>query len=484
MSRSWRLHVATTSLETQPLKAFWHRDLASHRHQPFRRFVAGWEERERTKLPHFFLDADSFSTADPARVQLVEILASFQPRHAFVAMTPDGQRHLPNARLESVRYSDPHPSSIVSKLTEFSVYVGESICGALYSSLDESYFRHRISKDLTGDEIDRLRGMAMHLSAAQAVGAHAFVTHDPLIIRLANQMSNAFKVWIVTVDQALDFLETRMKERNTFVFNANTFTDRSTYYECRVEDQISNFSHAWRHVVEDSGAHAIRVLSYLTSIQTRMKYLAEARDYIARRYYDTASSDANDAVVYHFNHFVLLTTGLLDNLAWILLYMYHAQPEILAREPNKIGLGRSRFRSSLLPGAQDSIKLISSHLSFIDLIESMRQSAAHRTIAWPIGFDEPESDSGFNLIELDVDVGQKLRSRLKDSGPFNSKGLVKVGETFLLEPYRFMSYCIWTMADITNGILGAIWPRTSAHPRLGVRDSFPQFTIPFRRDFT
>lgn len=79
------------------------------------------------------------------------------------------------------------------------------------------------------------------------------------------------------------------------------------------------------------------------SISGRVKDMLKAIDEIGMNYYKGSNNDTMEDMLYHFNYWVTLYSGVLDALAWISLYRY----SIAAPNKNKVALGNEDVLAEL-----------------------------------------------------------------------------------------------------------------------------------------
>lgn len=378
-------------------------------------------------------------------------------------------------------YGEPQEAKI-GRHRSFWVKAGDALHACYEPNIDESYLKARVRPRL-----DRLQTRALlsgwqDLLASRSVGADAFLTCDDTWLELAPLVSVPERMWVLSPAQALDYFEHQLKKRGRYRYAANYHIDRPLYYERRVDDLVPRVRGSMMLVGSSDARHRNGdVFGYLVSIHTRLRYLMEARDFIAFSYYEPSSADGNDAAIYHLTHFLSVLTGVVDNLAWILGHLFHPAAETLKAGPGRVHVLNQKFRNELDGASAAVLQALDGHRPFLRMTKYLRDASAHREIAWSLGFDDRARDCGENLIEIDDRLSRIIpKRRTKDV--FGQWGYKLADAVHVIEPYRFTTQVVLELRTILDDFLRITFPKAVPHSRVGDLAD-PGFAIPFSRDF-
>jgi hypothetical protein len=425
----WRWHVQRSPETAAALDNQWYQELARHRHQPY---PSPWAKSRDGALT-VTLHSDGFAHAPPKEKERLKVLLSFVPGRIDAVCTPATGRGASLdmlSALDSIRYGDAFDSAVAGRRVQVRLR-------GTYTSMPEREpgdleVRRALPASATDEDVETLRAAWNDLQAHTALERAAFLTAQPSLLRYRESLGAQLRIWILSIDEALDYFETIAKGEGEYFLNSVVTTDRWTYYHERTKQVVRTRDRVWQAVGRWDDPARNDVRDYLLSLDTRLHYLLEARDRIGYLYYTSAGLNANDAVLYHLNYFFLLVTAVFDNLAWILRHVYKLDLD----KPQQVGVRRSEFKERINTKFD---RLFASRESLLKVFYGTRHSVAHRLVMWGIGFRDDETNGGANLVETSDDLAAAVEAidPAPSKRPYSQWGLVRVGPAALLEPYRF-----------------------------------------------
>jgi hypothetical protein len=478
----WRWHVEREPENSSALAFGWYETFAKHRHQAFRKAEAD-QNGASLKIT---LDTDSLiSYLSHEGTDLLSVLLYFLRYRSDLLTairTPAiSDSFIPEllAKVDSIEYGEAYDEP-------YGPWRSVSL-GSWYSSvrempIDEILLRRSLGPSATESEVVEIRNVWKEIEAHRAFRGDVFVTGREPLLKYRDALGPLSSVWILNVGETLGYLETTAKGRGHYFFNQLVRTNRWSYYSERTKQEVPHLDKFGRFVRTPGWVHDAKadLSEYIHSLETRLRYLMEARDQVGFFYYMSAGMDENDAVLYHVNHFFLLATAVFDNLAWVLNHFYdlglpRTETVLWHRELRDSVSGR--FRS-----------LIDSRLSLMDIFIETRHSVAHRLVMWGIGFRELNTDAGANLVEIDESMAKAIGSldSAHPTTPYTDWGVARSGSVVLLEPYRFCTGALVEVLRFVDEFFELLGQEIGVHvedpipPELDRRSNRRRFATPLR----
>jgi hypothetical protein len=229
---------------------------------------------------------------------------------------------------------------------------------------------------------------------------------------------------IVTPNEAKEIIDLFLKIRNAYYITPHLKCSKGYYYLLSFRSKIPYFHFGDR---------------ILDAFASRFTYLLTSVDEIAFQYYSGVNNDTMDNILYHFNYFISLTTGIFDSLAIRTKKQFGIS---VPGGPQKISLNNKIGKDFLKEVKEKNPALrshVNNHVDFIKLIYGLREAVIHREMH-PKMRAEIESNWKGNLIEID-DNTKKLIQRCNDKPqpyePVTEWGFYQSHNMFFLEPFRF-----------------------------------------------
>lgn len=233
---------------------------------------------------------------------------------------------------------------------------------------------------------------------------------------------------IVTLDEAIEIIDLFFKSQNQYFLRWYFRYDKGLYY-------LSSFRSKVPHLYFGDPT--------LDAFSVRFRYLLESLDKIGILYYSGVNNNTMDDMMYHFNYFVMLVTGIFDSLA------------IKSNQQYALGFENKSQRISLNPNAakdflkavrevhQDLRNHIHDYVYFIKLIYQFREVIIHRDLLDQTSFESRVVDTKWrmNFVSVNEDIAQLLRQCGDAPQKYDLVtrwGFYELGDAnYLLEPFRF-----------------------------------------------
>ena len=262
---------------------------------------------------------------------------------------------------------------------------------------------------------------------------------------------------IMTIGEALQFMDLFAKYKDTYYISSNLTCDRGLWYLYSFNTKVSNFQLPWSSVVY--GSLIKNGSDTLQGFSNRFIDLLRAIDEIGFEYYKGVNNDTMDGMVYHLNYFITLVTGLFDNLALLSLLYYNLQVKDVnvtqKKNMHKISLRNKDFRKALKKENQSLHEfIIKNKENFIELFYPLREEIIHRSGLKRAGFKYTGDDVNWemNIIKLSEDVANKIEVFDEESEyEFITKwGIYKSHSEYFLEPFHFVKAATKKLIEFCN----------------------------------
>lgn len=199
------------------------------------------------------------------------------------------------------------------------------------------------------------------------------------------------------------------------------------------------------------------VSDQLGSLGQRLGFALRAADQMSFESLKQPTNDTEDRILYHFAYLVMLATGIFDDLAWMLTYIY-SLPLKPVHTVLKVGEGKSSsaFLDTLAPHAPNLHAYLASARTQdqIRMFYPLRDRLQHREFVSG-GLMVGGRHSARILIGVDLDAYSKL-PLVAAAGPRESLGTAqRPGETWI-DPHWFASAALEAIAEVVNGVLRRI----------------------------
>ena len=259
---------------------------------------------------------------------------------------------------------------------------------------------------------------------------------------------------IVTAEQALELVRILLTAHGRFYINAEVPISEWFFYLYRFKKLFKGLQYASMVAAYAHGKGlSKKIHDYLVSLGTRLDFICRAYDKVAFFSLKKANYNDQNTQLYHLAYFVMLITGVFDDLAHIIKEFYHMpitgrmninlrippdkKPNTFYQllQPRNVAL----YEFLTAPDTQRDIK------AFYPL----RHSLVHREL--PIGVQlHKSSEMEKNVFELNSETFEELK-KISDSLTF-----IISGNPCFLDPFPFIKWAQEVSIKLVNGVLSFI----------------------------
>lgn len=288
------------------------------------------------------------------------------------------------------------------------------------------------------------------------------VTERKKLLNRLNWIKNGFPKLsansIFSPDEAMIFIDLYCKANNKYLIAPNFYANRGFWYLCSLKTKLPNYQQVWSVVVfgDKLLPQKDELMEIVASLGDRITDMLMAIDAIGINYYEGVNNDTQDAIVYHFNYWITLFTGVFDSLAWISKHRY----QIKFGKFERIGLRKNRQKDflNLLYAKNNNIKIfLTKSSSVVNLMYDPRDLIIHRARLKGICFDNRNENFYFNMIRIPKEFFDQIVALSKEKGEMLGKwGHHKSHGDYFLEPYRFVKKATPTLINFVNEYLNLL----------------------------
>lgn len=253
---------------------------------------------------------------------------------------------------------------------------------------------------------------------------------------------------IITAERALELVRIILTANGRFYISPEEPVDEWLYYLYRYRKIFKRFQYAWTYA-HGSGLSE-KIYDYVASLGTRLDFICRAYDKIVFFSLKTPNPDTQDNQLYHLAYFIMLITGVFDDLAHIINEFYH-----MGINPRTVGLQIKRetkeFYTSLKSRNDALYKLLTAldTQRGINAVYFLRDPFQHREWLKGMGLSEFSGDEK-NVFELGSETAEDLK-KIPDSLTFISRG-----NPCFLYPLPFIKWAQGVLIGLVNGVLSSI----------------------------
>lgn len=283
-----------------------------------------------------------------------------------------------------------------------------------------------------------------------------FITDNNILLKRRLWFESHFPGYslnVVTVDEAKEIMDLFAKNQNEYYISGNYSCNKGYYYWLSFRAKIPHY------YPKDK---------YLHALANRFVNLLMSLDKIGFNYYRDVNNDTNDDIMYHFNYFISLVTGIFDSLALSTKRHYNLDfpgvknSQRISLKP-KVG---KEFLKALREQNPALRKHINEYVNLINLIYMLREIILHREMMENTIYENWGSDEKWKavFIKIDDDIKssiKKCNDNAKDFDPFSKWGLYGSGQFMFLEPYNFVKSVTRELISFTNQYLKLLGLRNS-----------------------
>jgi hypothetical protein len=211
--------------------------------------------------------------------------------------------------------------------------------------------------DRDADMAERVLALAEFpfLSVIRTYKKQPVPVHD-LLVRSVPSSDPVGPSGSVSPATAIEFVRLLLTNLGMFFVRRNFEVNEGFYYLYRYKSSFPTYQKAWSTAICGQTAISSDVRDQLQSLGTRLDFLCRSFDRGAHNSLRRANNDTEDNTLYHLAYFVMLVTGMLDDLAWILAYLFSLK---LRRIDVKLRIDAGRDSSPFL----DAIRVASPNVA-------------------------------------------------------------------------------------------------------------------------
>jgi len=283
-------------------------------------------------------------------------------------------------------------------------------------------------------------------------GLNILVTSDAFLLKNRLWFEAHFPggaINIMTIDEAAEIVDLFLKSRGRYCISCNYTVNKGYWYWLSFRTKVPFY-----HV--DSKAVPFEQ-TILETFAQRFVFLLESVDEIGFQYYSGVSNDTMDSMIYHFNYFISLVTGIFDSLAIRTFNQY----KLVFKGSNirsRISLRKDVGRHFLRAVREENLALrkhINDYIYFVNVIYLLRERVLHREGLRQACFEYRGEDEQWkaNLIKIPRTIIAYLKrcGDLREvNEPWTEFGVY--GRDFL-EPFRFTKSSALLLSEFCNKYL-------------------------------
>jgi len=245
---------------------------------------------------------------------------------------------------------------------------------------------------------------------------------------------------ILKPDEAKIFIDLYCKSLNKYIVAPSCYVNKGLWYLYSLKTKVPNYQKIWSVIVFGGNSIPLGVdlEETINSLSDRITDMLVAIDEIGENHYSGVDNDIEDAIIYHFNYFITLFTGIFDSLAWISKYRYQIKFDMI----EKIGLRTNKQKEFLKLVFTKNYKIknfLSKNSSLINLMYSPRDLVIHRKRLKGLYINNVDNNYNLNAVRIPEDFFVQIVGLSKEKGKSLGKwGHFSLDDNYFLEPYRFV----------------------------------------------
>jgi len=277
---------------------------------------------------------------------------------------------------------------------------------------------------------------------------------------------------IATVEEAKEIMDLFSKYRSKYYISNNYLFDKWGWYWFSFRSKVPNY-HVGDYVLD--------------ALASRFVYLLMSIDEMGSQYYSGVNKDTMESMIYHFNYFISLTSGIFDNLAIRTKNQLNLKfrGDTFAQRTSLNPNAGKNFLKALRDENPDLREHVDDYVNFIKLINHLRELVIHREMLPKIGF-EMHYEWKANFIEIDkttVDLIRSCGDKNQEYEPTTCWGRYRL-QHYFLEPFHFSKAAATSLLSFSNRYLELLGFSNFIEDteREGKKDNFLSTIKIFKRD--
>lgn len=263
---------------------------------------------------------------------------------------------------------------------------------------------------------------------------------------------------IVTPVSALDLVRVLLVNRGLFYLRGGITVNEGFYYLYRFKWVFRAYQQAWTVATFARATLGEAVQDQLSSLGTRLNFLCRAADRGAYAAQQRANNDTEVNVLYHLAYFVMLATGVFDDLAWTLTHLYklpsHRRNHVVLKFD--AGKNTSPFLDALGAAAPAVAARVAGAQvqGILRIFYPVRDRLQHRQFLRGLLYLGGPWAAPKILFEFPEDAIQPIRDASTDRRG-TEWGLGLASDAYV-DPYAFLTRGIAAVAEVHEAIIGAV----------------------------
>lgn len=226
-----------------------------------------------------------------------------------------------------------------------------------------------------------------------------------------------------------------------------------------MKSKLVKYQLPWSTVVfakEKEISNKRELMDMISALADRLVDMLTAIDEIGQQYYLGVNNNTQSKIVYHFNYWLTLYVGVLDNLALITQLRY----QIPIVDAEKVGLSRSRHKDFLKEVDKHNPQidsLLIANSSIVNLTHDPRNTVIHRERLKSVTVDNRNEGFYLNMIRISEEFFNRIVALSKNKGDkLNKWGHHRSHTDYFLEPYRFVKETTEILINFVNEYLDTL----------------------------
>lgn len=287
-----------------------------------------------------------------------------------------------------------------------------------FVDMDAQYLGKEIlnKQELTKEEVETIQLIFTQEALNQLSDDNFLVTENRILLCYRVNFQKSFSTTplnIVSLEEIAEFIDLSFKHNSQFVISTHTTTSKNSWYWFSFRLKVPHYN---VDVSKVKNTNLIELMnnSLLDGFSQRVCFLLMCIDEMGIQQYSGVNNETKDDMLYHFNYFILLMTGIFDSLALQSMDKYSLTFED-SNIPNRISLDCKNGKKFLRALKEKNLPLREHIQNNNDLIRApylLREVIVHREGLHASSFD----DNGWkaNLISVRPNLVECLK-RLGDS---------------------------------------------------------------------
>ena len=301
---------------------------------------------------------------------------------------------------------------------------------------------------LSKEEIEAVKLVFIQVALMRSKVSDIFITQNKILLKkrlwLESHIPGSL-INIYSLNEAQEIMDLFLKYQKKYYLSGRITCNKGYWYWLSFRQKIPNF-----HVGDP----------FINAFSVRFLYLLESLDEIGFQYYLELDRDTMNTMMYHFNYFIILITGIFDSLAIKTKNRYKLNFNNDKNPPNT-SLNKKAGRDFLKALRGKNLKLrthITRYVSFIKLIYELRELLIHREML-DINFFTPSEKEEKHRIgtvvvnQKIIDLITKCGDKMREYDNFTEWGVFNRHNKYFISPFYFAKTATRTLIEFSNKYL-------------------------------